>query len=204
MDADLVTAVVIFFALALALAGAAAGVLVARQRLRVSGGDSPDEIRIGAWTTNMLAGSSSANALTRARIAIHAILAMHRQETIYFFARQDDRGNPLDPEQDWEITGRGFDCRWWSFTLYNENDGLIESLSRRYSVHSDNVALAPDGSYRIVISRGNPGTNWLASGNARRLTLTLRLYNPSQALLDDVNRVVLPSIRLVEREQRAA
>jgi hypothetical protein len=202
MDIDLVIAVAVFCGLA--IAGAAAGVLIARQRLRASGGDSPDEISIGAWTTNTLAGSSAANALTRARIAIHAILAMHRQETIYFFARQDDQGNPLDPEGDWEIAGHGFACRWWSFTLYNENDGLIESISRRYSVHSDNVVFAPDGSYRIVISRANPGTNWLASGNARRLTLTLRLYNPSQELLDDVRRVALPSIRLVEKEQRAA
>ena len=55
-----------------------------------------------------------------------------------------------------------FDCRWWSFTLYDEEYQLIESLSRRYSVHSDNVVPEPDGSYRIVISRGNPGTNWLA------------------------------------------
>jgi hypothetical protein len=202
MDIDVVTAVAVF--LALALAGAATGVLVARHRLRVFGGDSPDELRIGAWTTNTLAGSSAANALTRARLAIHAILAMHRQETIYFFARADDQGNPLDPENDWEIIGRGFDCRWWSFTLYNENDGLIESLSRRYSVHSDNVKLSADGSYRIVVSRGNPGTNWLASGNARRLTLTLRLYNPSQAVLDDVRRVALPSIRLVDKEKKAA
>ena len=202
MDADVLIAVAAFFVLA--FAGAAGGVLIARHRLRLSGGDSPDEIRIGAWTSNTLAGSSAANALTRARIAVHAILAMHRQETIYFFARQDDHGNALDPEQDWEITGRGFDCRWWSFTLYNENEGLIESLSRRYSVHSDNVKLAADGSYRIVISRANPGTNWLASGNARRLTLTLRLYNPSQAVLDDVGRVVLPSIRLVQKELRAA
>lgn len=202
MNGDVAVGVVIF--LALALAGAGTGVLFARYRLRSPGGDNPDEVRFGAWTTNTLAGSSAANALTRARIAIHAILAMHRQETIYFFARQDDRGDLLDPERDWEITGRGFDCRWWSFTLYNENDGLIESLSRRYSVHRDNVKLAPDGSYRIVISRGNPGTNWLASGNARRLTLTLRLYNPSQAVLDDVSRVVLPSIRPVEKEQRAA
>jgi hypothetical protein len=202
MNWDVAVGVVIF--LALALAGAAAGVLLARHRLRSTVGHNPDEIQIGAWTTNKLAGSSTANALTRARIAIHGILAMHRQETIYFFASKDDLGNPLDPERDWEIRGKGFDCRWWSFTLYDEEYQLIESISRRYSVHSDNVQLSPDGSYRIVISRANPGTNWLASGNARRLMVTIRLYNPSQAVLDDVGAVALPSIRLVEGERRAA
>lgn len=202
MDWDVAVAVLIF--LALAFAGAAGGALLARSRLRSNAGDNPDEIQIGAWTTNKLAGSSAANALTRARIAIHGILAMHRQETIYFFASKDDLGNPLDPNLDWEISGRGFDCRWWSFTLYDEEYQLIESLSRRYSVHSDNVVPEPDDSYRIVISRGNPGDNWLASGNAGRLMVTIRLYNPSPAILADVRSVALPSIRQIEKGRSAA
>jgi hypothetical protein len=202
MDWDVVLALLIF--VVLAAAGAAGGVLFARRRLRSTVGDNPDEIKIGAWTTNKLAGSSAASALTRARIAIHGILAMHRQETIYFFASQDDVGNSLTAEHDWEIAGRGFDCRWWSFTLYDEEYQLIESLSRRYSVHSDNVVSEVDGSYRIVISRGNPNTNWLACGNAKKLMVTIRLYNPSQAVLDDVTSVKLPQIRRIERERAAA
>jgi hypothetical protein len=202
MDWDVTLAVLTF--LVLALAGAAGGALLVRFRLRTTAGANPDEIRIGAWTTNRLAGSSAANALTRARIAMHGILAMHRRETIYFFSSSDDLGNPLDPNHDWEIIGHGFDCRWWSFTLYDEDYQLIESLSRRYSVHSDNVALSPDGSYRIVISRANPGTNWLASGNAKRLMVTIRLYNPSQSVLDDVRSVALPQLRRVESGRAAA
>jgi hypothetical protein len=202
MDWDVGVAVVIF--VVLAAAGAIGGVLLARHRLGSNVGDNPDEIRIGAWTTNKLAGSSAANALTRARIAIHGILALDRQETIYFFSSQDDSGNPLTSEHDWEIRGKGFDCRWWSFTLYDEDDQLIESLSRRYSVHSDNVVVEPDGSYRIVVSRGNPNTNWLASGHAKQLMVTIRLYNPSQAVLDDVSGVELPSIRRIEKGRAAA
>ena len=202
MNWDVALAAAIF--LVLALAGAGCGALLARRRLGSNAGGNPDEIRIGAWTTNKLAGSITANALTRARIAIHGILAMHRQETIYFFASNDDLGNALDPDRDWEINGRGFDCRWWSFTLYDEEDQLIESLSRRYSVHSDNVVPEPDGGYRIVISRGNPGTNWLAAGNAKRLTATIRLYNPSQAILDDIGKVTLPTIRQRDKGRAAA
>ena len=103
MDWDVGVAVVIF--VVLAAAGAIGGVLLARHRLGSNVGDNPDEIRIGAWTTNKLAGSSAANALTRARIAIHGILALHRRETIYFFSSQDDIGNPLTSEHDWEISG---------------------------------------------------------------------------------------------------
>src|ERR671910_886523 len=128
MDWDLALALLIF--LALAAAGVGGGALLARYRLRTTIGDNPEEIQLGAWTTNTLAGSAAANAITRARIAMHGILAMHRQETIYFFASKDDLGNLLDPDFDWEIRGRGFDCRWWSFTLYDEEYQLIESLSR--------------------------------------------------------------------------
>jgi hypothetical protein len=202
MNWDVAFAVLIF--VALAAAGAAGGAWLARYRLRSTIGANPDEIQMGAWTTNKLAGSSAANALTRARIAIHGIMAMHRQETIYFFASKDDLGHPLDPSCDWEIVGRGFDCRWWSFTLYDEEYQLIESLSRRYSVHSNNVTLSPDGSYRIVISRGNPGANWLAAGAAKSLMVTIRLYNPSQAVLDDVRRVTLPQIRQISQGRAAA
>lgn len=202
MTFDAAVAWLIF--LTLTVGGGACGAWLAHRRLQSTVGGNPDEIQIGAWTTNTRAGSSAANALTRARIAINSILAMDRKEAIYFFSSRDDLGNPLDPNLDWEIRGRGFDCRWWSFTLYDEEQQLIESLSRRYSVHSDNVVPEPDGSYRIVISRGNPGTNWLASGHAHRLTLTIRLYNPSQAVLDDVGRVALPSIRRLDRGRAAS
>lgn len=199
---DVVLALLIF--VVLAAAGAAGGVLLARRRLRSTGVSNPDELRLGAWRINTLAGSSAANSLTRARIAIQALLAMHRKETIYFFASEDDRGQPLDPSQDWEIAGRGFDCRWWSFTLYDQDFRLIDTPSQRYSVHSDNVVPEPDGSYRIVLSRHEAHANWLACGDARKLIVTLRLYNPSQSILDDVTSVKLPVIRRVETGRAAA
>ena len=202
MDWDVVLALLVFVALAAAVA--VGGVLFARHRLRSTGASNPDEIRIGAWRINTLAGSSAANSLTRARIAIQALLAMHRQETIYFFASEDDRGQPLDPAHDWEIRGRGFDCRWWSFTLYDQDFRLIASPSQRYSVHSDNIVPEPDGSYRIVLSRNEAGANRLACGDAKKLIVTLRLYNPSQAVLNDVASVKLPAIRRIETGRAAA
>jgi hypothetical protein len=173
----------------------AIGALAARQRLRLSGGNNPDELHVGAWTINTLAGSKAANALTRARIAISGILALDRKETVYYFCHNDDAGAPLDPDGDWEIVGHPFDCRWWSFTLYDEDHFLIDNPARRYSVHSDNVVFNADGSYRIVISRNQHGANWLSAGNAKTLSLTLRLYNPSDAVLNDLGGVKMPTVR---------
>ena len=55
-------------------------------------------------------------------------------------------------------------------------------------MHSDNVAFNPDGSYRIVISRNQHGSNWLSAGNAE-ISLTLRLYNPSDVVLTNLGGV---------------
>lgn len=194
----------ILIAIVLALAGVAAGALVARQRLRLTGGNNPDELHVGAWTINTLAGSKAANALTRARIAISGILALDRKETVYYFCHQDDTGAPLDPDGDWEISGQPFDCRWWSFTLYDEDHFLIDNPARRYSVHSDNVVFNADGSYRIVVSRNQHGANWLSAGNAKKLSLTLRLYNPSDAVLNNLGGVKMPTVRRLTARRDAA
>jgi len=194
----------VVLAIVLALAGVAAGALLAQQRLRLSGGNNPDELHVGAWTINALAGSKAANALTRARIAISGILALDRKETVYYFCHNDDTGAPLDPDADWEITGQSFDCRWWSFTLYDEEFFLVDNPARRYSVHSDNVVFNPDGSYRIVISRNQHGANWLAAGNAKKISLTLRLYNPSDMVLNNLGGVKMPTVRRLTAQKSAA
>ena len=202
MGAESPIAVVV--AILLALAGVAAGALLARQRLRLHGGNNPDELRVGAWTINTLAGSKAANALTRARIAISGILALDRKETVYYFCHSDHSGAPLDPDGDWEIVGRPFDCRWWSFTLYDEEHFLVDNPARRYSVHSDNVVFNADGSYRIVVSRNQHGANWLSAGNAKKISLTLRLYNPSDAVLNNLGGVKMPVVRRLVAGKDAA
>ena len=185
----------IAIAVLLALGGAATGAWYARYRLGVGGRTSPDELHVGAWTINTLAGGKAANAVTRARIAINAILALDRKETVYYFCHRDDAGHPIDPDADYEIVGRSFDCRWWSFTLYDEDNFLIDNPARRYSVHSDNIVFNPDGSYRIVVSRQQHGANWLAAGSAKGVSVTLRLYNPSDAVLADLGGVEMPAVR---------
>ena len=71
-------------------------------------------------------------------------------------------------------------------------------------MHGDNVVFNPDGSYRIVISRNQHGANWLSAGNAKKLSLTLRLYNPSDAVLSNLGRVKMPAVRRLTARGDAA
>jgi hypothetical protein len=59
----------------------------------------------GAWRVNLLAGSRDADAYTRARIALGAVLALGRSETLYYTTDHDDRGAPLRAECRYRIEG---------------------------------------------------------------------------------------------------
>ena len=47
-------------------------------------------VKVGAWSSNLQAGSQDAGMYTRATIAVNALLALGRDETMYFVATRDD------------------------------------------------------------------------------------------------------------------
>ena len=52
-------------------------------------------VEVGAWRANMHAGSQDAGMYTRATVAVNALLALGRDETMYFVATRDDAGHAL-------------------------------------------------------------------------------------------------------------
>ena len=58
-----------------------------------------------------------------------------------------------------------------------------------------NIKHELDGSYIINLSREQQKENWLPSGdNEQNLSLTLRLYNPSPAVYENLETIRLPRI----------
>lgn len=153
-------------------------------------------VRIGPWGTSLAAGSASANPYLRAWIAKHALLALKKEETIYFSAYSDDDGEPLRGECDYRIEGRAPDARWWSITVYGEDDFLIPNEQGRYSWGSTEIALDEEGRFTIHLSRTPKPGYWLPTGEAKRLCLSLRLYNPGPAYYsrETLREVELPRI----------
>ncbi len=81
-------------AVALYIAAALTGVGLAWWSVKFAlGGDHT--VRAGAWTGSTLSGSTDADILTRARVAVTGLLALGREETMYFVAMQDDSGQKL-------------------------------------------------------------------------------------------------------------
>lgn len=159
----------------------------------------PSGVDAGVWRVNLLAGSTNADAYTRARIALGALLALDRRETLYYIARSDERGEALRAECRYRLSGPAPAARWWSVTAYDEDFFLFENAARRYSVNGDTAPRDPQG--QIVFEVGPEGGTGrapdLPTQGAGTLLLTLRLYNPALSLQRDPGSLAAPRIDVV-------
>lgn len=152
-------------------------------------------VQAGAWKANTLAGSTDADLYTRAGIAVNALLALGRAETMYFVAITDDAGKPLRSACRYRISGAPPKARWWSITAYADDMFLFDASNRHYSLNGTTAQL--DASGKFAFSTGateHENLYWVPTPGDRGLVLTLRLYNPEPSLLADPASLQPPSI----------
>lgn len=147
----------------------------------------------GPWSTNLSTGGANADMYTRAFVALTGLLALSKDETIYFNATTDSAGVPLDGKCSYRIEGSDPDTRWWSITAYGNDNFLIDSPLHRYAVSKTNVTRSQDGTFVIRVSTVEEATNWITS-SLDGFQLTLRLYNPAAAVKQNPATTPLPSI----------
>lgn len=156
---------------------------------------SGQTVKAGAWGTNLTAGSLDANAYTRAVIAVRAVLALGRDETMYFVATTDDNGKPLRSRCSYRISGPPPAARWWSVTAYADDYFLFDAPNHQYSLNATTAALDTQGRFALTTGpQESPGTYWLPTPGDRGVVLTLRLYNPLPTMQADPAGLVAPSI----------
>src|SRR5260221_8008708 len=96
-------------------------------------GTMSGDVGDGPGRTSRYTGSSEGGPYLRARIAVHGLLALSREETIYYTAERDSEGKTLDGSCAYHIEGRDPPARWWSITAYGADDFLIPDTGDRYS-----------------------------------------------------------------------
>lgn len=165
------------------------------------GGDMGGSVADGPWKTSLVVGSSQSDPYTRARVALHGLLALKRDETIYYTATTDDEGHPLDGHCVYEIKGRDPSTRWWSITAYGDDDYLIPNDENLYSISASSVARAQNGTFHIQVGglnvhQNKVDANWIPTGT-KTFSLTLRLYNPGPDVALDPADAVLPTLKKV-------
>lgn len=140
------------------------------------------DISLEGWVSDWAIGSTSANAYTRARVARHGLLALAKEEAVYFIRNRDDDGDPLKASCHYELQGGRQDAAWWSITLYDEESRLPMNDDGALSIDATTVGDAD--TWTAVISQTRPEDRlWLSSRGAEQFDLTLRLYRPLPSLL---------------------
>jgi hypothetical protein len=148
----------------------------------------------GPWRTNLLQGSTAQDIYLRYIISVWAVMALPRQETLYYGTYTTDKGEPLLTKYDYVLEGKNLDTRWWSITVYDNEGWLFPNKLNRYSYNMDTVKFDTDGKYRIFLSRAAKEGNWLPLGDTGRFQLLLRCYNPGSIFYEKPGEVELPHI----------
>jgi hypothetical protein len=154
-------------------------------------------ISSGPWQTNLANGSVDADLYTRAVVARRGLLALSREETLYYTATTDSDGQPLTGNCDYRLHGTPLAARWWSITAYGADSFLIPNAARRYSLSQTTVARKPSGLYTIAVGADPQGRNTLTVRDGEPFDLTARLYDPDASVYEAPGNAALPRIERV-------
>lgn len=153
------------------------------------------DVEIGGWRSDFAIGSETADPYTRARVARHGLLGLAKTEAVYFTRTTDEAGRPLGANCDYRLSGGPMPAEWWSITLYDADSMLPMNEDEALSVDATSI-LSEGERWMALISSVRPQveTNWISSRGAGNFDLTLRLYVPDEALLEDPRANLTPPV----------
>ena len=152
--------------------------------------------RNGAWSINTEIGSKAAGPYTRAMIARRGLLALDKSEAIYFTAETDDSGEPLSGGCTYVIVGSDIPAAWWTITAYGADYFLMDNAANKFSVFGPSI-ISEDKTFEVTTT---PSDNKDLSATqipvraGEPFSLTLRLYLPNAAVVEDPSSFSAPSI----------
>lgn len=74
----------------------------------------------------------------------------------------------------------------------------MESIEYMDSKNQESVS-GVNKTHRVMVSKEEAGKNWLPAGKKNQdFKITLRLYNPAEAVYTNLSNVELPQIRRIE------
>lgn len=151
-------------------------------------------LRNGWRVPDPATGLADPDYLARADVQITQIASFSPDEAMYFVARQDGSGNPLDGRSTYvlkfpagqlpPVGERGF----WSLTMYRASDNLlVNNPIDRYILRPTTPGLTQggDGSLSLYLGHerpgGAPGGNWLPAP-PEGFVVVLRTYLPDKSI----------------------
>lgn len=150
---------------------------------------------VGPWVMWTQAARTDADPYTRAHFARSGMLVLSTEVAHTYLARTDNDGLKLHSSCDYLIEGGGIDGSWWSLAAFDEAGRLIANPTDRHAFTSDTLAAGADGRFTVTLARDARPGNWLPTGGAGRLALTLTVLDPRP---QQDRAAPLPSIRKVQ------
>ena len=150
-----------------------------------AGAGFSDEINVNGWKSDWTIGSTAANPWTRARVARHGLLALTKEEAVYFTKGLDEDGQRLSEDCTYQVSGGDMPGLWWSVTLYDAASYLPLNQDNALSFDKTKAAAAGSSSgwsFTVAADRPEAG-NWVSSQNAGTFDLMLRIYKPTPELI---------------------
>ena len=145
----------------------------------------------------------------RSLISLIALFALQESEVVYFVGNHDMEGRPLNTKYSYEIIGTVPTARYWSYTLYGDDYFLIKNDENKFGFNMENIEYIDNKNqesisgvnktHRITVAKEKADKNWLPAGKKdQEFRITLRLYNPAEAVYSNLSGVELPQIRRIE------
>lgn len=155
---------------------------------------------LGPWVTWIAAGQPGTDPYTRAHYAALGALPLNSETSQLYTAKTDSDGRRLHSSCDYAIEGHAIASYWWSVSVFDDAGRLIANPAERFSFTSDTMGLRADGSFVVSLSRDARPENWLPTGGAGRLAVTLQVLDlgvRAVARDDDSVEKSLPVIRRI-------
>lgn len=155
-------------------------------------------IEVDNWHSDWSIGSENADPYVRARVARNGLMGLRKEEAVYFLTTEDETGNPLSEACTYRITGGAMPAQWWSITLYDADNRLPMNEDGRLSfdqTQAEDVFEDARQAWEVQVSSTPPdeiGMPAISSRAGGDFDLTLRLYQPSDALLADPEATLVP------------
>jgi hypothetical protein len=175
-----------------AVLGVAIGLASVAFALKV--GNPSTTYKSGPWFTTLGAGNENADMYTRARVALFGLLALNKEETMYYRTGTDSAGETLSGSCTYVVEGRDLPARWWAITAYAPDNFLIPNDAGIYSFAKTTVKREADGHYIVRISSEKQEGYWLPVKAGENFDLTARFYNPEASVYAAPQSVELPTI----------
>ena len=85
------------------------------------------------------------------------------------------------------------------FHTLGEDHFLIPNDKGVFSYNMENIVYKDSlkNSYELIISKDPKKENWLPAGEANRMSVLLRLYNPAKYVYENKDAIELPTLKKI-------